>query len=320
MGLVLEIKAGELSGKRILVRTGETVLVGRAEGRANFAVPHDTYMSSIHFAIECTPRGCRVIDRGSSNGTYLNGSRVTQATLTDGDGLRSGRTNFSVSLVADEKLPSSKGDSLSTSTAPEIGPPQLSGPPRDAVVRAIPKVVTPVSGIEPSPLGGGVPPHPVGASSSPASANLSPGVPGKAVLILGGWSFSVVPQGWEVKHEFGMQRAERDSFPSNVTATEEMLGGSTLQPFVESQVLTLRQYLRNPRIEATLPPDIPGAEEKVSIDVHHTTKDGQTIFYRRVYARSGKNVGTITLTALEKDMDQVRPAFEAILAGVTFRR
>jgi hypothetical protein len=79
----------------------------------------------------------------------------------------------------------------------------------------------------------------------------------------------------------------------------------------------LRQYLRDSRIEATLSPAISGADEKACFDVRYSTKDGQVLFYRRVYARSGKTVGT--LTALEKDWEQIRPAFDAIVAGVQFQ-
>lgn len=123
-----------------------------------------------------------------------------------------------------------------------------------------------------------------------------------------------------MKDEFGIQRVEKDKFPSTVTATEEMVAeGSDFQPFVELQISMLRQYLRGSRIEAALSPAIPGADEKASFDVRYPTKDGQILFYRRVYARSGTTVGTITLNALEKDLDQILPAFDAILAGVQFQ-
>lgn len=117
-----------------------------------------------------------------------------------------------------------------------------------------------------------------------------------------------------------MERAEKGCFPSSVIATEEMLGaGVPLQQFVESQVSTLRQYLREPTIEAGVPPHIEGAHEKAFLNIHYKTKDGQALMYCRLYARGGRSIGTITLTSLENDLPQTRPAFDAILAGVTFR-
>lgn len=128
-----------------------------------------------------------------------------------------------------------------------------------------------------------------------------------------------MPDGWEVKQEFGLEHTGKEAFPSSVTATEEMLTGDpALQVFVESQLSMLRQYLREPKIEAAIPPAIPGADEKASIDVLHSTKDGQTILYRRLYARSGRTVGTVTLMTLEKEFPSIKPAYDAIVAGITF--
>jgi hypothetical protein len=117
-----------------------------------------------------------------------------------------------------------------------------------------------------------------------------------------------------------MEQAEKDGFPSSLTATEEMVpGNASLGPFVESQLSMLRQYLREPKIEAVIPPAVPGAEEKASVDVRYSTNDGQTIFYRRLYARSGNTVGTITLMTLDSEFASIRPAFDAIVGGITFQ-
>jgi hypothetical protein len=55
------------------------------------------------------------------------------------------------------------------------------------------------------------------------------------------------------------------------------------------------------------------------VDVRYSTKDGQTIFYRRLYARAGNTVGTITLMTLESELGSVQPSFDAILGGVAFQ-
>jgi hypothetical protein len=139
-------------------------------------------------------------------------------------------------------------------------------------------------------------------------------------LKVGNWEFFAVPNGWEVKDGFGIQREEPGKFPSAVTVTDEALGGGLdFQPFVEMQISMLRQYLRDATIEAAMSPAIPGAEEKACFDVRFSTRDGQILFYRRLYVRAEKTVGTITLTALESELEQIRPAFEAILADVQFQ-
>lgn len=93
-----------MAGKVIAVTTGRSVTVGRASGRAEIAFPQDTFMSGVHFAVECSASGCRVQDRKSSNGTFLNGARVQDAMLANGDEIKAGQTTFAVKILADEKL------------------------------------------------------------------------------------------------------------------------------------------------------------------------------------------------------------------------
>ena len=96
MRLVLEIVSGSNRGKQIKVEAGETVRVGRARPAE---VPlDDNFMSSLHFALKCDARGCRVRDLNSRNGTKVNGELIIEAPLKDGDQLFAGRTNFSVRI------------------------------------------------------------------------------------------------------------------------------------------------------------------------------------------------------------------------------
>jgi hypothetical protein len=67
VGLILEIKAGPLARKSLSITSGKFVIVGRASNRAQFAIPLDTHMSAVHFAVECGPNsdGCIVpLDHG----------------------------------------------------------------------------------------------------------------------------------------------------------------------------------------------------------------------------------------------------------------
>jgi len=287
-------------------------------------------MSSLHFAVECSAQRSRVIDQKSANGTFLNGAKIAEAMLSSGDQIRAGQTIFAVRLIADDKLPD---EQRVVPAPPPVSPVPIAPRPRpvDAsrdsgvdttakLAGAAPAPQVPVGVPHPSPKPAmPVPPRP--ALRPPEPPQRPSGAPGKSPLLrIGTWAFFAVPDGWEVKDESAIQRTAKDKFPSTVTATEEMLGeGTQLQPYVESQISMLRQYLRDASIEAVLSPAISGAEEKTSFDVRYPTKDGQVLIYRRVYARTGKIVGTITLTALEHDLEQIRPAFDAILAGVRFQ-
>jgi hypothetical protein len=464
MGVMLEINAGPMAGKKVAVVTGQTVTFGRAEGRAQFALPHDTFMSGVHFAVECGPGGCRVQDRKSSNGTFLNGARIQDAMLANGDEIKSGQTIFAVKIVADAKLaslmppqevappsasqprpraaepalpvalesrplvgepappevpraarPADKPKPAPLKAAPEpslparvpvaepeapspvmrtadVGQQAAEGhPASDAAVEPVARKFEPAaepaarkfSGAPEPPAAGGLPPQPVAPAKSalppveepprfhaiptppsigakpPHSGENPPGVGGNSpgagaklprvseppagvapyiaqkfaerpgsrgggsprsgAFSVMGWSFPAAPAEWEVQEGFGLQQSGHEEFPSSVAATEELLGGITLQQFVESQISVLRGYLRDPKIEPTMPPRVGGADESMAMDVRYSTKDGRELVYRRIYARSGSSVGVLTVTTLAADLPQVLQSLQPLLDGAAFR-
>ena len=62
--------------------------------RRSFCLPiKDKYFSRVHFLIEeLNPPCCRLVDMASTNGTYVNGQRVTTIDLRDGDNIKGGKT------------------------------------------------------------------------------------------------------------------------------------------------------------------------------------------------------------------------------------
>ena len=81
-------------GKPLVVPlAGQPVTFGRSR-RATVQV-QDVYASDEHVVIAPDGEGWVVRDLGSTNGTYLNGARVTAATaLTSGDQVRIGKTRI----------------------------------------------------------------------------------------------------------------------------------------------------------------------------------------------------------------------------------
>ncbi|MGB2624795.1 MAG: FHA domain-containing protein [Candidatus Acidiferrum sp.] len=378
MGILLEIKAGPFAGKKVAVLSGQTATFGRST-RAQYAFPHDTFMSGVHFAVECAASGCRAIDKKSSNGTFLNGARIKDAMLANGDEIKGGQTAFAVKIVADAKLASllSPQEELPASASPQSSPaaeperpaspakvrqgeervaapieaaPQPSASRRDpiaepAVARNVAEVAAPLPKrgdvVESLPVGQA----PVAGAGDPAVAS---GIAGREKELMGaapevapkesarsgarsavsargfafsvmGWSFPAAPAEWEVQEGFGLQRTGHEEFPSSVAATEEFLGGITLQQFVESQISMLRGYLRDPKIEPMMPPRVGGADESMAMDVRHATKDGKELIYRRIYARSGTSVGVLTVTTLAADFPHVLQSLKPLLDGAAFR-
>ncbi len=73
----------------------QTVTLGRSE-RMTIAL-EDVYVSDEHALVSPDDEGWIVRDLGSTNGTYLNGAKVTQPTpISAGDQLRLGKTRVEV--------------------------------------------------------------------------------------------------------------------------------------------------------------------------------------------------------------------------------
>lgn len=97
MRITLTIIAGPLQGTEFSFAERDTFLVGRSR-YAHFRVK-DKYLSSIHFMMELKPPLCRLIDLGSHNGTFVNGTKTFTADLKTGDVIRAGHTTLQVRVA-----------------------------------------------------------------------------------------------------------------------------------------------------------------------------------------------------------------------------
>jgi pSer/pThr/pTyr-binding forkhead associated (FHA) protein len=85
---------GQLKGKGVApvdLREG-TITVGR--GTENDVVLDDPKVSRRHARIRCVGGTCHVQDLDSSNGTFINGERIAEGTLTPGSEVRFGGTTL----------------------------------------------------------------------------------------------------------------------------------------------------------------------------------------------------------------------------------
>ncbi len=105
MVVILEAVSGPVLGRRIEVRGGSIVRFGRT-GKSDYPIAEDGYLSGLHFAVECDGTQCRIRDLGSSNGTFVNGSRVTEQVVQEGDSVVAGGSTFVVHV---DLLPSITG-------------------------------------------------------------------------------------------------------------------------------------------------------------------------------------------------------------------
>src|SRR5438445_12016778 len=98
----LELMSGPSAVARI--EASDVVEIGRTSLVA-LGVPADPHMSARHFAITCDDGRCHLRDLDSTNGTFVNGARVSDAVLEDGDQIDAGGSTFIVKLRHDAHAP-----------------------------------------------------------------------------------------------------------------------------------------------------------------------------------------------------------------------
>lgn len=148
----------EPTGKAFRFQSGQSVQVGRLSERNHFCVP-DPFLAPVHFVIECTdarcivrdatsrvqkhPRCegggcflqdlrnapcaegfCRVHDMSGKMGLYLNGKKVNEADLANGNVLSAGSSSFLVSLSDAPFEPVAESPPPDAKLAPRLSPVQ----------------------------------------------------------------------------------------------------------------------------------------------------------------------------------------------------
>jgi hypothetical protein len=90
-GPALLVMSGPRTGQRLALHNGFTI--GKAPG--SDLVLDDGYASTQHAQVGVDPRGtCRLYDRNSTNGTFVNGVRVNEVVLDHGMNVRIGSTEL----------------------------------------------------------------------------------------------------------------------------------------------------------------------------------------------------------------------------------
>lgn len=98
MQLKIVVNTGDEAGTSMTVAAGQTLRVGRTQP-AELRLPGDSLLSSVHFSLNVLPESCQISDLGSKFGTSVNGQKVQQSELADGDVIEAGRTKFLVTIA-----------------------------------------------------------------------------------------------------------------------------------------------------------------------------------------------------------------------------
>ena len=121
MLVILEATAGPATGRKIQVSGGTILRVGRT-AKSDYSLGEDSYLSGQHFAIECDGQQCTIRDLGSSNGTFVNGDRITEHVIFDGDSVAAGGSTFNVRIDLSATAPEPvRPPAARTLKLPELG-------------------------------------------------------------------------------------------------------------------------------------------------------------------------------------------------------
>lgn len=103
MQVKLRVLSGPHVGRTFAFDQHDTFLIGRSDS-AHLCLPEDKFFSRHHCLLEIAPPRCFLRDLGSTNGTFVNGQKVRQAYLCDGDRVQGGQTVLAIEVTA-EPLP-----------------------------------------------------------------------------------------------------------------------------------------------------------------------------------------------------------------------
>jgi hypothetical protein len=101
MQVTLRVLSGPHAGRSFIFDQHDTFLIGRAD-TAHLCLPDDRYFSRNHCILEIAPPRCFLRDLGSLNGTYVNGQKVQEAYLKNGDRIQGGQTMLAVEVTAEQ--------------------------------------------------------------------------------------------------------------------------------------------------------------------------------------------------------------------------
>ena len=121
-----------------MVEQGAPARIGR-KSPAEFVFPHAPLMSRLHFSIECDADTGRIQDLNSSNGTWVNGRRVSDAVLKEGDEIAAVGIRFAVHIERGQPWAAPPA-AARAAPLPFLSPAELGAPlPRAPIEGALPE-------------------------------------------------------------------------------------------------------------------------------------------------------------------------------------
>ena len=118
MRVTLKVLEGPYAGRDFTLDQHDTFLIGSGDN-AHLYLPEDKFFSRHHCLIEIAPPRVFLRDLGSTNGTFVNNQRVTEAFLSSGDRIQGGATVLQVEVQTEQPV------TIDNSETPTLSRPTL---------------------------------------------------------------------------------------------------------------------------------------------------------------------------------------------------
>src|ERR1700704_3030170 len=109
MQVDLRVLAGPYHGRVFSFTQSDKFLIGRSND-AHLCLTNDRFFSRNHCLLEINPPHCFLRDLGSTNGTFVNGQRVTETFLESGAQIQGGETVLLVEVSTGESSGAAHAD------------------------------------------------------------------------------------------------------------------------------------------------------------------------------------------------------------------
>lgn len=136
---------------------------------------------------------------------------------------------------------------------------------------------------------------------------------------MGRWGASVLPNGWMFVSEFGIRQMTTDArqIAANVSLGQDTLKDeSGLLEYIAAQAKLIEGHLNGAKIAGPQPSNFADAPESYMFMVRHTLEGVPEMLHVQTYVRVGLWLGIVTLTTVEAQLKDVRPAYEAFMKGL----